>query len=272
MGKGVALKFKQIYPQMFSQYQELCEKGKINIGVLWIYKTPHKWILNFPTKRSWRQPSRVEYIEKGLKKLIDELTELKIHSIAFPALGCGNGELEWKNTVKPLMESYLSDLPINIFIHPPQTLGEFPEHRDQAEIIKWLRSEPHTLPFSEVWRDLKSAIREKSTFQTGTQSFTVRIEEDLLGKTLIATTKSRQYRVGYDELQEVWSGFRTLGYLRRGLVTTNMEKVLYYIMPVLAELRYVDPIRLTERGRKKPYQGLQYIASLEEVRQPSLFS
>ena len=51
MGKGIAKDFKQVYPEMFSQYQRICEKGSFDIGTLWLYKTPNKWVLNFPTKR-----------------------------------------------------------------------------------------------------------------------------------------------------------------------------------------------------------------------------
>src|SRR5688572_19031838 len=90
MGKGIALRFKQVYPEMFTQYQQLCERGRITIGKLWLYKTSHKWILNFPTKRTWRQPSQIGFIEAGLSKFSQEFVDLKIHSIAFPALGCGN--------------------------------------------------------------------------------------------------------------------------------------------------------------------------------------
>src|SRR6266480_4059013 len=68
MGKGIALTFKQIYPEMFKQYQVLCESRRFDIGNLWLYKTENKWILNFPTKRNWRNPSKLEYIDAGLQK------------------------------------------------------------------------------------------------------------------------------------------------------------------------------------------------------------
>src|SRR5688572_26562315 len=70
MGKGIALSFKQIYPEMFQRYVQLCESGQLDIGKLWLYKTPHKWILNFPTKKNWRAPSRLEYLEAGLRKFV----------------------------------------------------------------------------------------------------------------------------------------------------------------------------------------------------------
>src|SRR3989338_6015525 len=107
MGKGIAKIFKEIYPDMFVKYQQLCENKQFKIGKLWLYKTDHKWILNFPTKDHWRQPSKPEYIEEGLKKFASSYSVMGITSIAFPCLGCGNGELDWETVVQPLMMRYL---------------------------------------------------------------------------------------------------------------------------------------------------------------------
>jgi len=116
MGKGIAKDFKAIYPDMFREYQKLCESKKLTIGKLWLYKTPNKWILNFPTKTTWKQPAKVEYIESGLETFVRMYAKKGITSIAFPPLGCGNGELDWENQVRPIMEKYLKRLPIDIFI------------------------------------------------------------------------------------------------------------------------------------------------------------
>ena len=116
MGKGIANDFKKIYPEMFTQYQKLCEKGLFNIGQLWIFKTKNKWVLNFPTKKHWRNPSKIEYIEAGLDKFVKTYAEKGITSISFPMLGCGNGELNWETEVRPLMEKYLKNIPIDIYI------------------------------------------------------------------------------------------------------------------------------------------------------------
>ena len=116
MGKGIALQFKNKYPEMFIEYQKVCEKQQLDIGKLYLWKSPEKWILMFPTKKHWRNPSRMEYIERGLQKFVDNYERLGIESIAFPKLGCGNGGLEW-SAVKPIMEKYLSPLPISIYIY-----------------------------------------------------------------------------------------------------------------------------------------------------------
>src|SRR2546426_1288320 len=91
MGRGVAVEFKRLYPEMFKAYREHCERGDLTIGRLFFYRTEHKSVLNFPTKKHWRQPSRPEYIEEGLKTFAQTYERVGIHSVAFPALGCGNG-------------------------------------------------------------------------------------------------------------------------------------------------------------------------------------
>ncbi len=120
MGKGIALEFKRKYPEMFKEYQALCKSGVFDIGQLWLYKSPEKWILNFPTKRDWRDPSKIEYIEAGLKRFVEMYEEEDITSISFPRLGSGLGGLNWENEVQPLMEKYLSPLPLEVIIHIPE--------------------------------------------------------------------------------------------------------------------------------------------------------
>lgn len=276
MGKGIALQFKRAFPEMFAEYQRLCESGEIAIGKLWLYTgSSNKWILNFPTKRSWRQPSRLDYVEAGLRKFVEEFDQLKIYSVAFPALGCGNGELTWED-VKPLMEEYLQRVPADIFVYPPMAADEVPEHKDPKAMAEWLRSEPRVLAFSEVWRDLQRLLTEKSDFSTGLKAYTAKI----LDRNLIVTTEWRDYKIEYDDLRELWSRFRSYGYLRRGIVSKPIEKVFYYIMPIFAELSYVERVELSESANltvhgAKPSRSLgalQYIPPVESsVRQPTLF-
>ncbi|HLD94727.1 MAG TPA: macro domain-containing protein, partial [Anaerolineales bacterium] len=131
MGKGIALAFKQLYPEMYQEYRKLCEERKFTVGMLYIYRTPNKIVVNFPTKQHWRTPSRLDYIEAGLKKFVDRYQDYGISSVSFPQLGCGNGELDWQKQVQPLMEKYLKDLPIPVYIHLyPQDPDFVPERLD----------------------------------------------------------------------------------------------------------------------------------------------
>lgn len=116
MGKGLALAFKQKYPEMFAVYERDCQTGKLRIGRPTIYQKSTPWILNFPTKNHWRNPSKLEYIEKGLAFLLEHYKKAGITSIAFPKLGAQNGKLSW-DEVGPLMAKYLSQTDIDVFIY-----------------------------------------------------------------------------------------------------------------------------------------------------------
>ena len=106
MGKGIALEMKNRYPFMFEKYKKFCEKGLIDIGKLWLWKSGDKDILNFPTKKHWKDKSEYSYIEDGMKKFIETYKDKNIKSIAFPMLGCSNGGLN-REIVLEIMTKYL---------------------------------------------------------------------------------------------------------------------------------------------------------------------
>jgi O-acetyl-ADP-ribose deacetylase (regulator of RNase III) len=116
MGKGLALQFKQRYPEMFKVYRWQCQHDEISIGHPLLYQQSLPWILNFPTKTHWRLPSQLSYIEAGLVALLPLCDQHDIKSIAFPKLGVGEGGLSWEE-VKPLMESYLSQLNAEVLLY-----------------------------------------------------------------------------------------------------------------------------------------------------------
>ncbi len=116
MGKGIALEFKNRYPQMYEQYVGICDRKLLEIGKLWLFKTDEKWILNFPTKTHWRYDSKITYIEKGLQKFVESYKSKGILSIAFPLLGSSNGKLNPDVTLE-IMRFYLSSCDIPIYIY-----------------------------------------------------------------------------------------------------------------------------------------------------------
>ncbi|HQE61014.1 MAG TPA: macro domain-containing protein [Candidatus Latescibacteria bacterium] len=120
MGAGIALECRLRYPEMHDQYVSLCRRRMIEIGSLWIYKAPDRWILNFPTKRHWKEPSKEEYLHAGLRKFMQTYQEKQIESIAFPLLGAQHGGLR-RDRSQELMESYLSEcrIPIEIYRYDP---------------------------------------------------------------------------------------------------------------------------------------------------------
>lgn len=153
MGKGIALTFKKVYPDMYKNYRYYCENKQFEMGKLYLYKTPGKWILNFPTKINWRNPSKIEYIEQGLKKFVASYKEKGIKSIAFPKLGCGNGGLNFETHVKPLMDKYLSNLDIAVYVYLHDPNKEL-KYKNIGEMKKWLNLNIDNISINELEQDI----------------------------------------------------------------------------------------------------------------------
>jgi O-acetyl-ADP-ribose deacetylase (regulator of RNase III) len=123
MGKGIALMFKERFPENFRAYQAACKAGTFHVGDMLVTQQARldgpKWIINFPTKEHWRNPSRIEWVESGLQRLRQVLVERGIASVALPPLGSGNGGLHWED-VKARIVAALSDLPgVNVMVYEP---------------------------------------------------------------------------------------------------------------------------------------------------------
>lgn len=124
MGKGIALQFKQAFPDNFEDYSQACNKGKVRIGKMFVYRTDRmfhpKYIINFPTKRHWKAKSRLEDIELGLKDLVKVIKDLNIKSIAVPPLGSGLGGLNWEE-VKSRILKVLDGFPdVEVLLYEPK--------------------------------------------------------------------------------------------------------------------------------------------------------
>lgn len=124
MGKGIALAFKNRFPEMFEDYRQACASGRVTPGCMHVFDcgidARPQFLINFPTKRNWRDPSQLEDIEAGLRALVGEIRQRKIRSIALPALGCGLGGLDWP-AVLDLMTATLKDLEgVRILVYRPQ--------------------------------------------------------------------------------------------------------------------------------------------------------
>jgi len=109
MGKGLASRFKYMYPEAYVVYQDMCKRKQLQPGKPQVYwsESYKRYFLFFPTKKHWKENSKLEMIEAGLKWCLNNLPKYKIKSAAFPALGCGLGRLSW-DVVGPLMVEYLS--------------------------------------------------------------------------------------------------------------------------------------------------------------------
>ncbi len=258
MGKGLALDFKRIYPEMFSRYQHFCESGQLTIGKLYLFKTDQKWVLNFPTKKHWKAPSRLEYIEAGLKKFVCHYADVGITSIAFPALGCGNGELDYDTQVRPLMEDHLNSIPISVFIYLNRPATTPPRPRDVKRIAAWLRQDPPSLPFDRILRDVHNILADTRPLHTidRQHEFVAQFKSNPVQ--LQITSAGHSFAYSEDVLWTFWQRLREHGPVYEEILADYHQPL--FLISVFVMLPYVQQIQVARSPDQlwnEPHIGLQ---------------
>lgn len=251
MGKGIALEFKKRYPEMFEKYKEVCEKKEFEIGNLMLWKKSEKWILLFPTKKHWRSSSDISYIEKGLKKFVESYESLGIESIAFPKLGCGNGGLDWSD-VKKLMERYLKNLPIDIYIYVDKYTASTSKFQELTEIEKWINDDTNLIEFENIKNDLIKNIKENNEFLINYSE----VKHIFWKNNCIHIINGSEIIINEDELSDFWSYIRDIGIISIDRLPIRFEQYGIIMLDILKRLKYLDPIIIIN---KKNEQGYQYL-------------
>jgi O-acetyl-ADP-ribose deacetylase (regulator of RNase III) len=124
MGKGIALMFKDAFPENLRAYVAACKRKEVEVGRMFVterldWVSGPRWIVNFPTKKHWRNPSKIEWIEEGLEDLRRFIIKNNVRSVALPPLGSGNGGLDWHD-VRPIIEAALGSLPnVDVVVFEP---------------------------------------------------------------------------------------------------------------------------------------------------------
>lgn len=229
MGKGIAKEFKSRYPEMFREYRNLCEGRELDVGDLHLWRGEGTWVLNFPTKTTWRRPSKTAYVEQGLQKFISCYQELGITSASFPPLGCGNGNLDWRE-VQPMMHYYLSKCDIPIYIHNVQVKKGFvAEHIGNHAIGT----------YADFLSDISEVIRKAGgVFATATETH---YEVEIVAPDRIRIKKSDGKNV---IIEDEMLG-KAYGRLRDSILTKNNfsgsseQRLRSYLFPILSKLPYV---------------------------------
>lgn len=249
MGKGIAKRFKEIYPDMYKLYRQHCEDGLLDVGKLSLHRDEKKWVLNFPTKKHWRNPSKIEYIESGLRKFVETYREKGITSISFPQLGCGNGGLDWESEVKPLMEKYLKGLPIDVFIHLYSTGNTQVEHLNKSETLEWLRKDARNLSFVQIWDDLTELVKVNSQNLIENESWEINFFEsnkDNLDDDSHIQFESDElvFKVDYNTFLDLWIKLRDYGYITRYDLPRELSGHSGILLSLLEKLPYLQSIQL----------------------------
>lgn len=256
MGKGIALEFKKRYPEMFKKYQKICENGSLDVGKLYLWKGAEKWILLFPTKKHWKNPSQLEYIEMGLKKFVDNWKTLGIESIAFPRLGCGNGNLDW-NIVQPIMEKHLKQLPIQVFIYVDNYGEIIPEHQQQSITESWLHHSVDAIGFYMVKEELQQILKKDCSIECSNgrtaivnwKDETIHIESD------------RSVEIHEDDFCDFWNFIRDSGVFTTQSLPEQYTPYAEDLLSLLKKLDYLQDVIISKNGIDfdADHNGYQYI-------------
>ncbi len=193
----------------------------------------------------WRNPSKLEWVEAGLVKFASAYEAQGISEISLPKLGCGNGNLEW-NEVRPLMERYLGDLPIKVYIHDFTKDIGLPEHLEAiAETARrGTASEPSFEAFLNSLRDVVKIGGEQMLELSSGEAF----RASLIGDDAIAIDAPRgHWEIEEDALRGVWLE------LQSGIVTKKSagwteRDAGPQLVSLLSLLPGVRPIEIHRRG------------------------
>lgn len=237
MGKGLAKAYKDIHPAMFREYKKMCNEKKFQTGDLWLWKGSDQWVLNFPTKKHWRNASKIEYIEAGLKSFVEQYEDLGIREIAFPRLGCGNGGLDW-SVVRDLMQKYLRNLPIKVYIH------DFEKDIGMAEHIEGYLDTNFTGTYVDFIEDISKILHSNKGRLTALKSydsFDVMLDEK---NNLLRMDKDVGIIAAEEDLYRMWQVLNRSLLVRADLPEGAYENA-FIIFSTLSSLPYIRPIQIS---------------------------
>ncbi|MBR0093184.1 MAG: hypothetical protein IJP92_15970, partial [Lachnospiraceae bacterium] len=179
-----------------------------------------------------------------------------ISSVAFPCLGCGNGGLKWEEEIKPIMEKYLSPLPMRVYIYVRPYQNSEPQ--TSAQSIKWLRENARDMSFSGVWEELRyNYTISPFEFSFEGTRWTAQWREE----TIVLHNCNEDAIIEHQKLHETWDDLRIMGIVKDFDADRNTR--LAYSM--LNALGYLNPVRVFNSQEGDKATGYQINKGFERV-------
>lgn len=261
MGKGVALEFKKRYPVMYEEYRDLCLGGKLNVGQLWLWQGPERWVLNFPTKKHWRNPSKQEYIEAGLRTFVRGYQARGIDSISFPLLGCGNGQLDFGTQVRPLMEKYLRRLTIPVYVHTRTEPSTFVAEHEEPDLFQPAGIPPRS--FHDFWRDVRQVSERYpevclQTLASASDFRLAYVTDDNV--VFIRGSSGGRVHVPKADFYDLWVTLKITGSITPAEAPGRIGREYGLVFAFLSLLPYIRPVQISDAYEAlldRPSYGLQ---------------
>jgi O-acetyl-ADP-ribose deacetylase (regulator of RNase III) len=119
MGAGIAVRFRELYPDMYEEYRRRCKATprRFNLGDAWLWKADDRpWVFNLGTQEDyWHSRATYDAIDTALRDMRRQADEEEIGSIALPRIGVGYGGLSWKK-VRAVIERVFADWPGTLYV------------------------------------------------------------------------------------------------------------------------------------------------------------
>ncbi len=272
MGKGIALQFRNKWPDNARAYELACKARDVRPGKMFVFDTgglvkPH-FIINFPTKDHWKGRSKMEFIRDGLSDLISQIQRLKISSIAIPPLGCGNGGLNW-NEVRPLIEQAFRKLPdVEVRLFEPAGAPDAKSMEVRTKRPNMTRGRAAVLKLLETYRNLNYGL---SRLEVQKLAYFLQIA----GEDLKLAFEKNEFGPYSDTLRHVLN--RMEGHFIRGVGDGVVESEIEPCAEALAEAEdflsadadkalqeHVDRVASLIDGFQTPY-GMELLATVHWV-------
>ena len=272
MGKGIALQFKNKWPENFRAYEAACRAKEVRPGRMFVFDSgglvKPNYIINFPTKDHWRGKSRIEYIREGLKDLVARIKHLGIRSIAVPPLGCGSGGLEWSE-VRPMIEAAFAGLPeLEVRLFPPAGAPDPKRMEVRTTRPRMTAGRAAILKVLDTYRALEYGLSRIEV-----QKLAYFLQE--AGEDLKLSFVKHQYGPYSDQLRHALN--RMEGHFIRGLGDGVVEAEIEPVEDALAEAdrfvaesghaamaQHVDRVASLIDGFQSPY-GMELLATVHWV-------
>lgn len=258
MSSGVSAEFRRFFPGVFEEYRALCDAGKLTVGRVWLAQGGNKRILHMPIKAHWRSAAKREDLEAVVQLIASRWAQWGIGSLAIPQFD--EDGLDWNDSIRPLLESALGPLPIPIYLHTYDRKAD--PSRSLRQLDTLLNQPTDRIDTARFWRDLARAVRKVDGAYTGWdgQPFSVELEANPRRRRLTITQDGRPPVVLTDSsLNDLFTTLQLAGLLMAWQFPAGLEPLAVYLIPILAGLGYVRPVKTVVTGEGGLLNALLFV-------------
>lgn len=108
MGRGIAVAFREYFPEMFKEYASRCRLGALKPGDVFAweplpseqvnihYARSLKVVYNLATQPDWNHTATLAYIKASIERMVVLAAKDGISHVGIPRIGAGLGGLTWE--------------------------------------------------------------------------------------------------------------------------------------------------------------------------------